>query len=33
LGRFLRTVLQTLEQTPLRLFGLSHFWVMEKIQD
>ena len=33
LGRFLRVVLQTLEQTPLRQFGLSHFWVMEKIQD
>jgi SAM-dependent methyltransferase len=33
LGRFLRVVLQTLEQTPLCLFGLSHFWVMEKIQD
>jgi SAM-dependent methyltransferase len=32
LGRFLRAVLQTLEQTPLRRFGLSHFWVMEKIQ-
>ncbi|MDR3573370.1 MAG: methyltransferase domain-containing protein [Anaerolineaceae bacterium] len=33
LGRFMRLVLQWLEQTPLRLFGLSHFWVMEKIQD
>ena len=33
LGRFLRAALQTLEQTPLRLFGLSHFWVMEKIPD
>jgi len=32
LGRFLRFILQTLEQTPLRLFGLSHFWVMEKTQ-
>lgn len=33
LGRFLQVVLQALEQTPLRLFGLSHFWVMEKIQE
>jgi len=30
LGQFLRLVLQTLEGTPLRLFGLSHFWVIEK---
>jgi SAM-dependent methyltransferase len=33
LGRFLQVVLQAFEQTPLRLFGLSHFWVMEKIQE
>lgn len=31
LGRFLRLVLQWLERTPLRLFGLSHFWVVEKL--
>ena len=31
LGRALRAVLQTLEGTPLRFFGLSHFWVVEKI--
>lgn len=31
LGRVLRAVLQALEQTPLRFFGLSHFWVVEKI--
>ncbi len=31
LGRILRTVLQALEQTPLRIFGLSHFWVIEKL--
>jgi SAM-dependent methyltransferase len=31
LGRWLRTVLQALEHTPLRVFGLSHFWVVEKI--
>lgn len=30
LGKTLRAVLQTLEQTPLRFFGLSHFWVVEK---
>jgi SAM-dependent methyltransferase len=31
LGRFLRGILQALERTPLRMFGLSHFWVVEKI--
>lgn len=31
LGKILRSVLQTLEQTPLKFFGLSHFWVVEKI--
>jgi SAM-dependent methyltransferase len=30
LGRPLRTFLQGLERTPLRIFGLSHFWVVEK---
>jgi SAM-dependent methyltransferase len=30
LGRFLRNMLQWLEQTPLKIFGLSHFWVIEK---
>ena len=29
-GRVLRTVLQFLERTPLRIFGLSHFWVVQK---
>lgn len=29
LGRILRSVLQFLERTPLRVFGLSHFWVVE----
>jgi SAM-dependent methyltransferase len=29
-GRLLRTFLQTLEKTPLRVFGLSHFWIIEK---
>ncbi len=31
LGKALRGVLQTLERTPLRGLGLSHFWVVEKI--
>lgn len=30
-GRFLRTALQFLEKTPLKIFGLSHFWVVEKV--
>ena len=30
LGRVLRDVLQWLEKTPLKIFGLSHFWVIEK---
>lgn len=29
-GRLLRAGLQALEHTPLRAFGLSHFWVVEK---
>jgi SAM-dependent methyltransferase len=28
-GKALRSVLQSLERTPLRWFGLSHFWVVE----
>ena len=31
LGKFLRGVLQFLEKTPLKMFGLSHFWVVEKL--
>ena len=31
LGSLLRAVLQALEKTPLRIFGLSHFWVLEKV--
>ncbi len=31
LGKALRRLLQALEHTPLRIFGLSHFWVVEKI--
>lgn len=30
LGRVLRGVLQALERTPLRVLGLSQFWVLEK---
>lgn len=30
LGAALRAVLQALEHTPLRAFGLSHAWVLEK---
>ena len=29
-GRILRNLLQWLENTPLRFFGLSHFWVIQK---
>lgn len=29
-GKALRTVLQSLEKTPARILGLSHFWVIEK---
>jgi SAM-dependent methyltransferase len=31
LGKILRGVLQFLERTPLKIFGLSHFWVVEKV--
>jgi len=30
LGRVLRALLQFLEKTPLKILGLSHFWVVEK---
>lgn len=30
-GKILRSVLQVLEKTPLKIFGLSHFWVVEKL--
>ncbi|MCJ7432049.1 MAG: class I SAM-dependent methyltransferase [Anaerolineales bacterium] len=30
-GKVLRGILQLLEKTPLKVFGLSHFWVVEKI--
>ena len=31
LGKAMRAVLQALEKTPLRILGLSHFWVVEKL--
>ncbi|NPV75387.1 MAG: class I SAM-dependent methyltransferase [Anaerolineae bacterium] len=31
IGKPLRAFLQALEKTPLRILGLSHFWVVEKI--
>jgi SAM-dependent methyltransferase len=31
LGKILRGVLQFLERTPLKIFGLSHFWIVEKL--
>ncbi|MBA4379215.1 MAG: class I SAM-dependent methyltransferase [Anaerolinea sp.] len=31
LGKFLRLALQWLEKTPLKVLGLSHFWVVEKV--
>ncbi len=32
-GRLLRALLQWLERTPLRILGLSHFWVLEKVSE
>ena len=31
LGKTLRSLLQFLEKTPLKFFGLSHFWVIERV--
>ena len=30
LGKVLRAILQFLEKTPLKILGLSHFWVIER---
>ena len=30
LGKLIRTKFRALEKTPLKFFGLSHFWVIEK---
>ena len=32
LGKYLKRFLQFLEKTPLKVFGLSHFWVVEKLE-
>ncbi|HNB50710.1 MAG TPA: class I SAM-dependent methyltransferase [Anaerolineales bacterium] len=32
LARVLRWTLQTMEKTPLKILGLSHFWVVEKLK-
>lgn len=31
-GKILRFTLQSLEKTPLKILGLSHFWVIEKTE-
>lgn len=31
IGKGMRMILQGFERTPLRVFGLSHFWVVEKV--
>jgi SAM-dependent methyltransferase len=31
LGKVLRAILQFLERTPLKILGLSHFWVVERV--
>jgi SAM-dependent methyltransferase len=31
LGKFLRGLTRAMEKTPLKIFGLSHFWVVEKV--
>ena len=33
LGKIVRGALQFLEKTPLKIFGLSHFWVVERKKD
>jgi SAM-dependent methyltransferase len=30
-GKVLRSILQFMERTPLKIFGLSHFWVVERV--
>jgi SAM-dependent methyltransferase len=30
-GRVLRWILQGIEKTPARVFGISHFWIVEKV--
>ncbi len=31
LGQIMRSILQFLERTPLKILGLSHFWVIERV--
>jgi SAM-dependent methyltransferase len=31
IGKLMRSILQFLERTPLKFFGLSHFWVVERL--
>ncbi len=33
LGRWIRSLLYRLENTPLQILGLSHFWVVEKTKE
>ncbi len=33
LGQMLRTMTYTMEKTPLKVFGLSHFFVLEKVSE
>ncbi|MCH7588451.1 MAG: class I SAM-dependent methyltransferase [Chloroflexi bacterium] len=32
-GKLLRSILHFFEKTPLRAFGLSHFWILERVRD
>ncbi len=32
IGRLLRWTLHTFERTPLRVLGLSHFWILERVE-
>jgi SAM-dependent methyltransferase len=32
-GKILRNIFQFLERTPLKIFGLSHVWVVEKVSN
>lgn len=32
LGRWIRSILYVVERTPLQVLGLSHFWVVEKLE-
>jgi len=32
IGRWIRSILHFLERTPLQALGLSHFWVIQKLE-